>query len=47
MNREYSFEDFMELYDFMVKVVPNITIATDISKSKLFEFNVLFSLWIP
>ena len=32
MNREYSFEDFMELYNFMVKNVPGITIATDISK---------------
>lgn len=35
MNREYSFEDFMELYNFMKKTVPNITIATDISKLRI------------
>ena len=31
MNREYTFEDFIELYNFMVKAVPDITIATDLS----------------
>lgn len=31
MNREYTLEDFMELHNFMVKAVPGITIATDIS----------------